>query len=155
MNINPSICNRNGERSPRGSTAPPHSQRTTTGTLTPFEEDPDICVELEDGVFYQASYDGTEVAITIDYPGLLASSHVSNQGTSPPKEFPRSASPTALSHAQKGRRSVRHATPKATPKRAAPTPGKPSKRKANEDTAEPSSKRYGFVNMPLGSHIQL
>lgn len=35
MNINLSICNRNGERSPRGSTAPPCSQRTTTGTLTP------------------------------------------------------------------------------------------------------------------------
>ena len=35
MDINPSICNRNGGRSPRGSTTPPHSQRTTTGTLTP------------------------------------------------------------------------------------------------------------------------
>ena len=35
MDSNPSICNRNGERSRRGSTAPPHSQRTTTGTLTP------------------------------------------------------------------------------------------------------------------------
>ena len=34
MDSNPSICNRNGERSRRGSTAPPHSQRTTTGTLT-------------------------------------------------------------------------------------------------------------------------
>ena len=34
MNINPSICNRNGEISLRGYTAPPHSQRTTTGTLT-------------------------------------------------------------------------------------------------------------------------
>ena len=35
MDINPSICNGNGGRSPRGSTAPPHSQRTTTGSLTP------------------------------------------------------------------------------------------------------------------------
>ena len=35
MNINPSICNRNGERSPRSSTAQPHSHRTTIGTLTP------------------------------------------------------------------------------------------------------------------------
>ena len=34
MGINLSICNRNGGRSPRGSTASPHSQRTTTGTLT-------------------------------------------------------------------------------------------------------------------------
>ena len=112
-------------------------------------------MELEDGVFYQASYDGTEVAITADYPGLLPASHVSNQETSPPKELPRSASPTALSRAPKGRRSARHATLGVTPKRVAPTPGKPSKRKANEDTTEPSSKRYGFVTMLLGSHIQL
>ena len=110
---------------------------------------------LEDGVFYQASYDGTEVAITADYPGLLPASHVSNQETSPPKELSHSSSPTALSRAPKGRRLERHATPEATPKRAAPTPGKPSKRKANEGPAEPSSKRYGFINMPLGSHIQL
>ena len=33
MNINLSICNRSGERSPRGYTAPPHSQRITIGTL--------------------------------------------------------------------------------------------------------------------------
>jgi hypothetical protein len=32
---NPSICNRNGERSSRGSTAPLHSRRTITGILTP------------------------------------------------------------------------------------------------------------------------
>ena len=81
-------------------------------------------MELEDGVFYQASYDGTEVAITADYPGLLPASHVSNQETSPPKELPHSTSPTALSHAPKGRGSARHAIPGATPKRAAPTPGK-------------------------------
>ena len=35
MNITPSIRNRNGEKLPRGYTAPPHSQRTITGTLTP------------------------------------------------------------------------------------------------------------------------
>ena len=34
LDINLSIYNRNGIRSPRGSTAPPHSHRTTTGTLT-------------------------------------------------------------------------------------------------------------------------
>ena len=57
---------------------------------------------LEDGVFYQASYDGTEVAIIADYPGLLPASHVSNQETAHPKEFSHSASPTAPSCAQKG-----------------------------------------------------
>ena len=108
---------------------------------------------LEDGVFYQASYNGTEVAIIADYPGLLRASHVSNQETSHPKEFSHSASPTAPSCAQKGRRSARHAAPGASPKRAAPTPGKPSKRKANEDTADPSSKRYGFANMFFSSRI--
>ena len=43
---------------------------------------------LEDGVFYQASYDGTEVAITADYPGLLPASHVTNHETSLQKELP-------------------------------------------------------------------
>ena len=33
-----------------------------------FREDPDIYMEFDDGVFYQASLDGSEVAITIDYP---------------------------------------------------------------------------------------
>ena len=42
-----------------------------------FEEDPDIFVVLAEGVFYQASYDGTEVAIIADYPGLLLASHIS------------------------------------------------------------------------------
>ena len=112
-------------------------------------------MELEDGVFYQASYDDTEVAIMVDYPGLLPASYVSSQETSPPKEPPRSASPTALTRALKGRRSACHIALEATPERAALTPGKSSKRKANKGPAEPSSKSYGFVNMPLGSHIQL
>ena len=38
---------------------------------------------LAEGVFYQTSYDGTEVAITADYPGLLPASRVSNQETPP------------------------------------------------------------------------
>ena len=38
MDINLSICNRNGERSPRSSTAPHHSQRTTTGPLIPVSK---------------------------------------------------------------------------------------------------------------------
>ena len=86
---------------------------------------------LEDWVFYQASYDGTEVAIIADYPCLLPASHVSNWETSPPKELPHSASPIALSRALKGRHLARHAAPEATHKRAAPASGRPSKRKAN------------------------
>ena len=42
-----------------------------------LEEDPDIFVELGDKVFYQASCDGTLVAIIANYPGLLPISHVS------------------------------------------------------------------------------
>ena len=50
-----------------------------------FEEDPDIFMVLENGVFYQASYDGTEVPIIADYLGLLPASHVSNQEIFHPK----------------------------------------------------------------------
>ena len=35
-----------------------------------FCEDPDIYIEFDDGVFYQASPNGLEVAITADYPRL-------------------------------------------------------------------------------------
>ena len=40
------------------------------------EEDPDIKVELIDGVFHQLSMDNALVAITADYPGLFPSSQV-------------------------------------------------------------------------------
>ena len=41
------------------------------------EEDPDITVELIDGVFHQLSIDNALVAITADYPGLSPASQVS------------------------------------------------------------------------------
>ena len=40
------------------------------------EEDPDIKVELIDGVFHQLSMDNALVAITADYPGLSPTSQV-------------------------------------------------------------------------------
>ena len=40
------------------------------------QEDPDLCVELIDGVFQQLSKDDSLVAITTDYPGLLPASRV-------------------------------------------------------------------------------
>ena len=57
----------------------PSSQPEDPGrALDPrLEEDPDISVELVDGTFYQASCDGTLVAIVADYPRLLPVSHVS------------------------------------------------------------------------------
>ena len=66
-----------------------------------YKEDPDIFVELEEGVFYQASYDGTVVPIMADYPSLLPASHVSNQEISPPKELPHCTSPTTQSRSYK------------------------------------------------------
>jgi hypothetical protein len=47
-----------------------------------FCEDPDIYIEFDDGVFYQASLDGSEVAITADYPRLYPFSIVSIQKAS-------------------------------------------------------------------------
>ena len=38
------------------------------------KEDPDIMVELIDGVFHQLSMDNALVAITTDYPGLYPAS---------------------------------------------------------------------------------
>ena len=48
------------------------------------EEDPDIKVELIDGVFYHLSKDNTLVAITADYPGLIPASQVTETGVSFP-----------------------------------------------------------------------
>ena len=42
-----------------------------------LEEDSDITVELVNGTFYQASWDGASVAIITDYHGLLPTSRVS------------------------------------------------------------------------------
>ena len=48
------------------------------------EEDPDISVELIDGVFHQLSKDNTLVAITADYPELIPASQVTETGVSFP-----------------------------------------------------------------------
>ena len=40
------------------------------------QEDPDLCVELIDGVFHQLSKDNSLVSITADYAGLLPTSKV-------------------------------------------------------------------------------
>ena len=77
-----------------------------------FKEDPDIFVVLAEGVFYQMSYDGTEVAIIADYPGLLPASHVSDPNTPYSKEISPSSLPTTLSCAQKGKGSARRTIPR-------------------------------------------
>ena len=40
------------------------------------QEDPDLCVELIDGVFHQLSKENSLVAITADYPGLLPAAKI-------------------------------------------------------------------------------
>ena len=50
---------------------PPPQPEDPKRSLDPdSQEDPDLCVELIDGVFHQLSKDNTLVAITADYPGL-------------------------------------------------------------------------------------
>ena len=57
--------------------SPPSQSEAPERALDPdSQEDPDLCVELIDGVFYQLSNDNTLVAITADYPGLLPASQV-------------------------------------------------------------------------------
>ena len=51
------------------------------------EEDPDIKVELIDGVFHQLSIDNALVAITADYSGLCLASQVSTTEVRTPLLF--------------------------------------------------------------------
>ena len=56
---------------------PPPQPEDPRRSLDPAsQEDPDLSVELIDGVFHQLSKDNTLVAITADYPGLLPASKV-------------------------------------------------------------------------------
>ena len=50
-------------------------------------EDPDITVELIDGVFHQLSIDNALVAIMADYPGLSPASQVSTTEVLTPSPF--------------------------------------------------------------------
>jgi hypothetical protein len=43
-----------------------------------FGEDPELALILKDGVFYQKSIDGAEVAILVDRLGPLPSSNAAN-----------------------------------------------------------------------------
>ena len=57
--------------------SPPPQPEDPGRSLDPAsQEDPDISVELIDGVFYQSSNDNALVVITADYPGLVPASQV-------------------------------------------------------------------------------
>ena len=56
---------------------PPPQPEDPGRSLDPTsQEDPDISVELIDGVFHQLSEDNALVAITADYPGLILTPQV-------------------------------------------------------------------------------
>ena len=57
--------------------SPPPQPEDPGRSLDPAsQEDPNISVELIDGVFHQLSKDNALVAITADYPGLIPASQV-------------------------------------------------------------------------------
>ena len=57
--------------------SPPPQPEDPGRSLDPAsQEDPDISVELIDGVFHQLSEDNALVAITADYPGLIQTPQV-------------------------------------------------------------------------------
>ena len=55
---------------------PPQSEDPEWALDPDSQEEPDLCVELIDGLFHQLSKDNTLVAITADYPRLLPASKV-------------------------------------------------------------------------------
>ena len=59
---------------------PPQPEDPERSLNPDSEEDPDISVELIDGVFHQLSKNNTLVAITADYPGLIPASQVTETG---------------------------------------------------------------------------
>ena len=62
---------------------PPPQPEDPGRSLDPAsQEDPDLSVELIDGVFHQLRRDNALVAITADYPGLLPASQVTETGVS-------------------------------------------------------------------------
>ena len=59
--------------------SPPPQPEDLVRSLDPAsQEDPDIYVELIDGVFHQLSKDNALVAIMADYPGLIPASQVTD-----------------------------------------------------------------------------
>jgi hypothetical protein len=77
-----------------------------------YHEDPDLSIELEDGVFYQEGLDGTKVAIIADYPGSFPSPATSKKKKTSRKRQVSSANPNTPAPTPKRRRSARH-TPAA------------------------------------------
>ena len=103
------------------------------------EEDPDIKVELIDGVFHQLSMDNALVAITGDYPGLYPASQVIVTEVLTPLFLPRSfLTPVYVGVLQEAP-SRREAEPAAADQQR---PVRTSRRKRSAARIETSPQRY-------------
>ena len=103
------------------------------------EEDPDIKVELIDGVFHQLSMDNALVAITADYPGLYPASQVIVTEVLTPLFLPCSFLTTVYDGAVQEAPSRREAEPAAADQQGSV---QPNRRKRSASRIETSPQRY-------------
>ena len=103
------------------------------------EEDPDIKVELIDGVFHQLSMDNALVAITADYPGLYPASQVIVTEVLTPLFLPCSFLITVYDGILQEAPSRREAEPAAADQQGSV---RPSRRKRSAARIETSPQRY-------------
>ena len=103
------------------------------------EEDPDIKVELIDGVFHQLSMDNALVAITADYPGLYPASQVIVTEVLTPLFLPCSFLTTVYDSALQEAPSRREAEPAAADQQGS---ARPSRGKRSATRIETSPQRY-------------
>ena len=110
-------------------------------SLDPASEvDPDIKVELIDGVFHQLSMDNALVAITADYPGLYPASQVIVTEVRTPLSLPCPFLTFANDGALQETPSRREAEPAAADQQGSV---RPSRRKRSAARIETSPQRYG------------
>ena len=103
------------------------------------EEDPDIGVELIDGVFHQLSMDNALVAITAYYPGLYPASQVIVTEVPTPLSLPCSFLTFAYDGVLQEAPSRREAEPTAADQQR---PVRTSRRKRSAARTETSPQRY-------------
>ena len=103
------------------------------------EEDPDVKVDLIDGVFHQLSMDNALVAITADYPGLYPASQVTVTEVQTPLSLPCPFLTFANDGVLQEAPSRREAEPAATNQTRSV---RPSRRKRSAARIETSPQRY-------------
>ena len=103
------------------------------------EEDPDVVVELIDGVFHQLSMDNALVAITANYPGLYPASQVTVTEVLTPLFLPCSFLITVYNGVLQEAPSRREAEPTAADQQGSV---RPSRRKRSAARIETLPQRY-------------